>query len=301
MSTQDAVKDQLRQGAALAREPEGGAEGRKTIRQLLEDPKQQAEIARALPNALTPDRFARLLMTAINSSPNLLRCDSYSLLAAGMQCAALGLEPNTPLQHAWMLPFENRREGRFEVQVVLGYQGMIELALRHQRVQSVAAREVREHDHFRFDYGVADVLEHHYEPGVDRGDIKTYYGLSHFSGGGHYWRIIEQSEIDAHRQRSASPNSPAWKNDELAMSLKTCVRIIWPFIPKTAEAALAAVMDEQVARYDQWFNPDGSAIDVDAREAAVAAEAEVNLQEQRCAECGEVDGGHTAECSHAEF
>lgn len=307
MATTDDVKDQLRQGLANAQDPD-----RKTIRQLLEDPKQQMEVAKALPNALSPERFTRLLLTAINSQPDLAQCDAFSLLAAGMQCAALGLEPNTALQHCWILPFKNNRAGRMDCQFILGYQGMIDLAMRSPRVLSVAAREVREHDEFDHDYGVADLLVHKTGIGKPRGDIVTYYALAHFSGGGHYWRIVEQDEIDRHRARSAAPNSPAWKNDELAMSLKTCVRIAWPWLPKTAEAALATAMDEQVARYDHWFGPDGKAIDVEARETMMNAESERQFTDPPapaaddtpgppCKDCKGENGQHTEGCPQAPF
>lgn len=310
MATQQDVKDQLKTDLEVAKQPDGG--GRKTIRQMLEDPIQKAEIAKALPNALSPERFTRILLTAINSQPNLMRCDALSLLAAGMQCAALGMEPNTPLQHCWLLPFENRREERFDVQFVLGYQGMIELALRSPQVLSVAAKPVYANDVFEYDEGVADLLIHKRDIDGEKGPIRCYYALAHLIDGGHYWRINRLDEIEEHRQMSKSPNSPAWRDHPLPMALKTCVRIAWPYIPKSAEAAAALHADESVGRYDQWFDPDGKAIDTDARESApdpgppldqpVSDGTEPPAADiAPCKECKGVGGQHSKGCPEAPF
>ena len=57
----------------------------------------EPEIRKALPSVLTPERFIRMALTAVNNTPALAQCTPMSFIAALMNVAQLGLEPNTPL------------------------------------------------------------------------------------------------------------------------------------------------------------------------------------------------------------
>ena len=62
------------------------------------------EIKKALPTVLTPERFTRIALSALNNTPALQKCTPMSFLAALMNAAQLGLEPNTPLGQAYSVP-----------------------------------------------------------------------------------------------------------------------------------------------------------------------------------------------------
>lgn len=299
MPTQDELKTKMRQDLETADDRPKP----RTIREILMDPAQQAEMARAIPNAMSPDRLARLATTAINDSPNLQRCSAQSLIAGVMQAGALGLEPNTPLGHCWLLPFENTKQGRFDVQFILGYKGIINLALRSPGIRDVQAREVYKDDLFEYEFGLDEKLKHvptFEEQGLE--DIVTFYGLVRYADGGHYWRLVKPHTIEEHRKRSKSPDSPAWKNDKLAMSLKTVIRILWPYMPVSAEAAAGLAADGSVpTNYSDIVTPDNNFIDVESSEDTdePAQEPAVEEEIERCPECGEVDGAHQPDCSKA--
>lgn len=290
MATAASVKDQLKtsqsQGVATADEPP-------TIRKLIEDPLMQAEIEKALPTAMTPKRFTRLLLTAVNSNPLLLQCNPRSLLASGMQCAQLGLEPNTPLGHCWLLPFRNHKKNIVEVQFILGYRGIIDLAHRSDHILSVEARTVHEHDAFDYQFGLNEKLDH-VPVLTDPGEPIAYYGIARFTGGGHYWVVLSPATIEEHRARSSSPNSPAWKDDYDAMARKTAVRVMAPYLPLSAVAAEGIAADESTPVWEHFTGAD-DVLNVDARDGEAPAEDEPQVD--RCAECGEVDGGHRDDCS----
>ena len=61
----------------------------------------EPEIRKALPSLLTPERFIRMELTAVNNMPALRT--PMSFIAALMNAAQLGLEPNTPLGQAYLL------------------------------------------------------------------------------------------------------------------------------------------------------------------------------------------------------
>lgn len=209
--------------------------------------RQQGQLARALPAQLNVDRFVRLVMTEVRTTPQLMECTTGSLLGAVMQMAQLGLEPGKTLGHGYLLPFKDGKTGQYEATFVLGYKGMIQLAYRSPNVAAIFAREVREGDDFDYGYGLdGDVLRHRPLTTSKRGKPYTWYGLARYKGGGHYLEVIGPDEVEEHRARSKSPNSPAWKNDFSSMARKTVIRIMAPFLPLTAEVARAIEQDDRV-------------------------------------------------------
>lgn len=68
----------------------------------------EPEIRRALPTVITSERFTRMALSAINNTPALSQCTPMSFIAALMNAAQLGLEPNTPLGQAYLIPYKIR-------------------------------------------------------------------------------------------------------------------------------------------------------------------------------------------------
>ena len=57
----------------------------------------EPEIKKALPKVITVERFTRMALSALNTTPKLKECTQISFLSALLNAAQLGLEPNTPL------------------------------------------------------------------------------------------------------------------------------------------------------------------------------------------------------------
>ena len=53
--------------------------------------KMEKEIAKALPSVMTPERFTRIVLSAISANPKLGSCTPESFLGAMMTSAQLGL------------------------------------------------------------------------------------------------------------------------------------------------------------------------------------------------------------------
>jgi len=216
------------------------AERPPSLNELIEN--QLPEIRKALPQAVSPERFARVATTAIKSSPDLLRCSPASLLGALMVASQTGLEPG-PIGLSYIVP--RKIKGHWEAQWQIGYKGICELARRSGEIADIHAREVRVADEFEFEYGLEDRLVH--RPALeDRGEIVAVYGLAKYLNGGHYFLVMSVTEVEERRQRSSAPNSPAWQKDYAAMARKTVLRAMAPWLPLKQEAASALAHDEQV-------------------------------------------------------
>lgn len=215
--------------------------------------RQRSEISRALPKHMDADRLARIVMTVVKQTPKLGECTPASLLGALMLSAQTGLEPG-PLGHAYFIPRWNGRLQANECNWQLGYKGIIELAMRSGKLQSIEAREVCEHDHFEYRYGLDEKLEHVPCMDGDRGELVAVWGLAKFKDGGHYFVVLSRSNIEAARARSQSafdkngkPSGP-WATDFNAMARKTAIRRMAPYLPLQAEQAAVIAHDEAVTR-----------------------------------------------------
>lgn len=208
-----------------------------TIRQLIDS--QKNELARALPKHLDPDRLARIAFTTIRTGKDLDKCSAESLLGSLMTCAQLGLEPG-PLGHAYFVKYGS------EATFVLGYKGMIELALRSGKIVSLVAREVYQNDTFEVAYGLEDKLVHVPTMTGERGPVIAYYAIAKLVGGGHVFVVLSRDDIDKTRKRSRSGNSGPWQTDYDAMAKKTCIRRLFTYLPTSVEIAQALAQDGQV-------------------------------------------------------
>ena len=95
------------------------------------------ELKKALPSVMTLERFTRIALSALNNTPELQKCTPMSFIAALLNAAQLGLEPNTPLGQAYLIPYKNK--GVLECQFQIGYKGLIELAYRNGQMQTIQA------------------------------------------------------------------------------------------------------------------------------------------------------------------
>jgi recombination protein RecT len=234
-----------------------------TIRHYLQ--KMTPEIQRALPKHLDADRLTRIALTTIRQTPKLLDCNIQSLLAAVMQSAQLGLEPNI-LGQAYIIPYGK------EAQFIIGYRGMIDLARRSGHIESIYAHPVYDQDEFDYEYGLNPKLRHKPAMG-DRGKFIGAYGVAKFKDGGYHFEFMPKSEIDKRRGRSKAKNSGPWVTDYEEMACKTVIRHMFKYLPISIEIMKQVEnTDETIKtelREDMTESPDISEniIDVDYEEA----------------------------------
>src|SRR5687768_3657520 len=145
---------------------------------------RRSEIDKLIPKKLNADRLLKVAQVAATTTPELAECDVASLIGAIGQCAQMGLEPNTVLGHAYLVPFKTKRKDKDgndkwvdSVQVIIGYKGLIDLARRSGQIVSIAAHEVCENDKFELVYGLDEKLNHTPAMG-ERGEIIGFYAIA---------------------------------------------------------------------------------------------------------------------------
>lgn len=210
---------------------------------------QKATLAAVLPKHVSPDRMLKIALGALRTTPKLMNCSVESLMGAVVHCSQLGLEPNTPLGHAYLIPFENRKRGVTEVQIVLGYKGLVDLARRSGQIVSISAHEVCENDEFEFVYGLDEKLNH--KPAMkNRGDVVAFYAVAKLVGGGHAFEVMSAEQVNAIRDASQNykfardKGSTVWGQHYVEMGRKTVLRRLVKYLPVSIELAQAARLDE---------------------------------------------------------
>lgn len=207
------------------------------VRLLLEKAKPQ--IALALPRHLNADRMLRIAMTSVRRTPALLGCNQQSLLGAVMQAAQLGLEPDGVLGHAYLIPFKD------QVQLIIGYKGLIDLARRSGQLSTIFARVVYAEDQFEFAYGLTERLEHIPSGKVEPGEVRAVYAVARLKDGGTQFEVMTRGEVDAIRKRSRAADDGPWVTDFAEMAKKTVLRRLCKMLPASVELSRAVALDER--------------------------------------------------------
>jgi len=216
----------------------------------------KGEIARALPKHLNPDRMVRIALTAFRMTPKLADCDPRSVFAAVIQSSQLGLEIGL-MGEAHLVPFGN------QCQLIPGYTGLMKLARNSGLVIDIYAEVVRVNDKFSLKLGMNRDLQH--EPltaaggfpssDEERGEVAGFYAVGVLKDGSRTFVAMGRAEIERIRDGSKGyqaakkyKKESTWDTDFVAMGLKTAIRRICKFLPKSPELATALAMDEQAGR-----------------------------------------------------
>jgi len=212
-----------------------------TLIQYIEKCKGQIEMA--LPKHITVDRIARIAQTTIRKNPKLALCTINSVMGAIMESAQLGLELNTPLGLAYLIPYE--KKGIMEAQFQIGYKGVIELAYRAKIFACITAFEVYKNDHFEYSYGLNAKLEH--IPAHDQeGEAILYYAYYKTKDGGFDYRVWSRKKVLEHAKKYSKSwdvkhndfkFGSAWRDNFDSQAKKTVLLDALKYAPKSVEIA----------------------------------------------------------------
>ena len=203
----------------------------------------EGEIAKALPAVMTPERFVRIALSAVSATPKLMECTQESLLGALLNSAQLGLEPNTPLGQAYLIPYGN------QCQFQIGYKGLLDLAYRTGDYQFIRAEAVHEGDEFSYSLGLDAELIH--KPVLkDRGDVYAYYAVYKLNNGGYNFVVMSKEDMKAHRRKYSKANNSPWNSNFDAMAKKTVLKQLLKYAPLKTDVARAVAEDSTIKSFD---------------------------------------------------
>ena len=264
-------------------------------------------IVSSVPQHMTADRILSVVLRAHMSNPLLLKCTPQSFAGACLTATNTGLEPNSPLAEAHLIPFKAKVRGKngapdseiVQIQTIFGYQGLLKLATNTGRVLSVSANIVYpDSDVFDWMEGSETYLKFKRGGRRERRDTdQPGYAYFHarLAGGGESMEVWPYGEVlkirnmsqayrhalNAKRQAEeknwripGTYTEAPWIKWEEAMARKTMIRAGVKYLPKSVELALAARLDELGERrtidYSRVIETAGNSADPSYADAAIA-------------------------------
>jgi len=239
-----------------------------TVKGWIESDAFRAQVARALPKHLTPDRFLRVALTATLRTPKLLNCTPESVTQCLLQCSQFGLEPDGRRAH--LIPFEDRKNNTTVCTLILDYKGLVELAMRSGLVSHLHADVVRSGDVFEYNLGeikthVPWFLRRDADKPESAGEDVAVYAFARMRDGASAVAVMSVDEV-----LSIRDNSQGWKAfksgytkqcpwdpenwvSEQEMKKKTALRRLTKMLPLSPEFRDAVDVDDE---------PQDTAVDV---------------------------------------
>ena len=198
-----------------------------------------------LPKVCTPERFARVALTCIKKDAKLRDAiqtpeGRTSLAGAFMKCAELGIEPDG--RRAYLIPYKN------DVQLIIDYKGIAELAMRSGFVANIHADKVCDND--EFEYNIGTIEKHRIDFKKPRGEAYAYYAIVTFKDGTKKTEVMSREEVDAIKERSSAwgawlkwKKDCPWNTDYDEMAKKTVFKRLAKWIPQSPELQKAIDID----------------------------------------------------------
>jgi recombination protein RecT len=212
--------------------------------------KMASEFRMALPSHIPPEKFARVVLTAVQQNPDLMYADRRTLLMAATKCAQDGLLPDG--REAAFVIFNTKvkgPDGKEEWVKACQYLPMVAGVLKRVRnggvVSSLEAHVVYANDHFVWTQGTESSLEHKPLFPGDRGEMIGAYAVARFKDGSPpVFRVMDKARIEKARAVSRTKNGPLWTQWTDEAWQKTVIRNLAKYLPADAEIETVAARDD---------------------------------------------------------
>lgn len=203
------------------------------------------QIAAALPKHITPDRMARIALTAFRTTRNLDKCEPRDVFAAIIMSSTLGLEIGIQGQ-AYLVPYKNNRTNKYVCQFIPGWKGLVDLAQRSGR-STVWTGAVYKGDEFEYAYGTQPEIHHKPGEGLDEPENMTHtYAVGWVKGA--QYPIIEVwpvAKLLRHRDRYNKVGDDHYSHTHPEMyARKIPLLQVLKYMPSSVELNTALTLDQ---------------------------------------------------------
>ncbi len=200
----------------------------------------QPQFAAALPKHVSPERFVRVVMTALQMTPALLNADRRTLFASAMKASQMGLLPDG--REGAIVTFKD--QAQFMPMVA----GIMKMVRNSGEISTWSVQAVYENDNFDFCLGDDEHIAH--KPALaNRGKIIAVYSIVSMKDGEKSREVMSVEDVNSIRARSRSGNSGPWVSDFAEMAKKTVVRRHAKRLPMSTD------LDDALRADDELFMP----------------------------------------------
>lgn len=200
----------------------------KALNELLERPDIKKRIDAILRD--NAPQFVTTIIQLVNSSTNLAECTSLSIINGALTAAAMGLEINSNLGYAYLIPYKNHQKQVTEAQFQMGYKGFRRLALNTGLFKVINETDVRQGEKGEVNRMTGETQWNWVQDDDEREKLPVIGYLSYFKtvNGLESVFYMTVGQLEAHAAKYSKTYNRAdskWKTDKPAMSLKTVTKL----------------------------------------------------------------------------
>lgn len=250
------------------------------------------QIATALPPGIDPDRFVRVVTTALRQNPKLADCDRQSLYTSAIRAAQDGLVPDG--REGAFVEFKKKVDDRWVPAVQ--WMPMVGGIIKRLAGAEIAidSQVVYENDEFDQTLG-DDARIHHKAPklGEKRGKPIGAYAIARTATGMVFREVMDVDQINQVRDASKAKDGGPWTTWWTEMARKTVIRRLSKRLPIT-DPKVADV----IHRDDELYEFDRKTGETAGPRTATAAKVNEALRSRAASEPIEgefIEAGSTAE------
>lgn len=173
--------------------------------------------------------FITSVVSAVQTNPALQNCTKQSILSAALLGESLKLSPSPQLGQYYMVPFKNK--GVDEAAFILGYKGILQLAIRSGQYKKINVLPIKEGELVRYDPMEETIEVNLIEDEEIREQTPTcgYYAFYEYMNGFRKALYWSKKKMEAHALKfskgyKAKKGYTFWEKDFDSMAMKTMIR-----------------------------------------------------------------------------
>jgi recombination protein RecT len=219
------------------------------------------EVSDALPPHIPVERFMRIVLTAVNGNPELLKADRRSLFESSMKAAQDGLLPDgrdgALVIYNTKIKVDGRDEWIQKVQWMPMIGGVMKKVRNSGEISSLDAQVVCVNDKFSYRLGVDDAPIHEPDWFGDRGKVVGVYAVAKLKDGTKMSEIMSHAQVETVRAISRAKDSGPWKGWWDEMARKTVLRRLAKRLPMSSDLDDLIRRDDELYEFDKDKEPRG--------------------------------------------
>lgn len=231
-----------------------------TLGELMHSPAVVGKLNEVWGSPQMANSFLSSVISVGNGTPKLRKAEPMSIIGAAMVAATMQLQVIPTLGQCYIIPYGNK------AQFQIGYLGLLQLCQRSGQFKKILTAPVHEGEYVSGDEFDEDYVFDRKQRKSDKviGYMAKFELLNGFTKVA-YWDV---DKVKAHAQKFSqalrSGYDTPWKSDFDAMAMKTVLKSILKFAPKSIEMQAAVTFDQAVVNTNTPATSDVQDLDIDA-------------------------------------
>lgn len=175
--------------------------------------------------------FVSSIISAVSTNLELQKCDYSTIVNSALLGESLNLSPSPQLGHYYMVPFNDKKNGRVVATFQLGYKGYLQLAIRSGQYKKINVLAIKEGELIKYD-PLEETIEINLIDNEETRENATtvgYYAMFELVNGFRKAMYWSKNKMEAHATKysagyRAHKGYTFWEKDFDGMAYKTMLR-----------------------------------------------------------------------------